>query len=395
MKKKVIVTCFSFFILIVLAICYLPFHFQNNSANFSIRPFLLMSLVKNQQLKQQLWSCKQQDLRENSLVFAHRGASIQFPEHTKEAYIAAASQGAAVLECDVVFTKDKELVCRHADNDLHMTTNILETPLASKCTQPFQAAVLDNQGNVLQPAKAECRTTDITLTEFKSLKGKPFWANHKAQDIQSYMYPSWRNWRQTFLYAKTGTLMTHAESIALFRSLNKKMIPELKQPKIAMPFDGFTDDMLRQKVLDEYQQANVAPQNVFLSSSDLAAIQYWLKTPNPYQAQITWVDVQQDISLLPNLKNQGVNYIAAPISQLLQYDNDKIEATKYATTLKQQNFQIIAWTLETSGFYQKISQYELIDYLLKQLKVFGIFTDWSETVTYYGNCLANEYNTHN
>ena len=34
--------------------------------------------------------------------------------------------GAGIVECDVTFTKDKQLVCRHAQNDLHTTTNILE-----------------------------------------------------------------------------------------------------------------------------------------------------------------------------------------------------------------------------------------------------------------------------
>ena len=50
--------------------------------------------------------------------------------------------GAGIVECDVTFTKDKELVCRHAQNDLHTTTNILATPLAAKCTQAVHAGHL-------------------------------------------------------------------------------------------------------------------------------------------------------------------------------------------------------------------------------------------------------------
>jgi hypothetical protein len=50
--------------------------------------------------------------------------------------------GAGIQECDVTFTKDGELVCRHDECDLHTTTNILVTNLASKCTQPFTPAVL-------------------------------------------------------------------------------------------------------------------------------------------------------------------------------------------------------------------------------------------------------------
>jgi glycerophosphoryl diester phosphodiesterase len=42
-------------------------------------------------------------------IDGHRGAAMQFPEHTFESYMAAAIQGAGVIECDVTFTKDKQL----------------------------------------------------------------------------------------------------------------------------------------------------------------------------------------------------------------------------------------------------------------------------------------------
>ena len=46
--------------------------------------------------------------------------------------------------------------------------------------------------------------------------------------------PRWR----TDLYANSGTLMTHDESIALIKSLGAKFTPELKSPEVPMPFDG-------------------------------------------------------------------------------------------------------------------------------------------------------------
>ena len=45
---------------------------------------------------------------------AHRGASLQYPEHTREAYVAGIYQGAGLVECDVAVTADGELVCRHS-----------------------------------------------------------------------------------------------------------------------------------------------------------------------------------------------------------------------------------------------------------------------------------------
>jgi glycerophosphoryl diester phosphodiesterase len=102
------------------------------------RPFFLVSQMQDSPLKQQLQQCSKGPFRKTNFSIGHRGAALMFPEHTRESYEAAAKMGAGVLECDVTFTKDKELVCRHAQNDLHTSTNILLTPLAAKCTKPFE-----------------------------------------------------------------------------------------------------------------------------------------------------------------------------------------------------------------------------------------------------------------
>ena len=47
------------------------------------------------------------------LIYAHRGASFDFPEMSREAYLAAVSQGADGFECDLRLTKDKVIVCWH------------------------------------------------------------------------------------------------------------------------------------------------------------------------------------------------------------------------------------------------------------------------------------------
>jgi glycerophosphoryl diester phosphodiesterase len=46
-------------------------------------------------------------------IYAHRGASADFPEHTLAAYEAAVAQGAAGFECDVRLTKDEVPVLWH------------------------------------------------------------------------------------------------------------------------------------------------------------------------------------------------------------------------------------------------------------------------------------------
>ncbi len=57
------------------------------------------------------------------LVFGHRGASGYRPENTIEAFELAIAQGADGVECDLVPTKDGELIIRH-ENWLNGTTDI-------------------------------------------------------------------------------------------------------------------------------------------------------------------------------------------------------------------------------------------------------------------------------
>ncbi|MEI7475960.1 MAG: glycerophosphodiester phosphodiesterase family protein [Actinomycetes bacterium] len=53
-------------------------------------------------------------------IYAHRGASIDFPEMTMDAYKAAVDQGADGLECDVRLTKDNQILLWH-DADMKRT----------------------------------------------------------------------------------------------------------------------------------------------------------------------------------------------------------------------------------------------------------------------------------
>ena len=76
--------------------------------------------------------------------------------------------GAGIVECDVTFTKDKELVCRHAQNDLHTTTtNILATPLAAQCTTPVRG-----RSRTARTRRSNAARPDITLADFRTLVGK-------------------------------------------------------------------------------------------------------------------------------------------------------------------------------------------------------------------------------
>ena len=78
------------------------------------RPYYLVEAMDPGPLKTALQQCSEKPLKKADFSIGHRGAALQFPEHTKESYEAGARMGAGILECDVTFTSDGELVCRHA-----------------------------------------------------------------------------------------------------------------------------------------------------------------------------------------------------------------------------------------------------------------------------------------
>lgn len=372
------------------------------------RPYQLVQDMDASPLKDKLASCANKPVVASDFSIGHRGAALQFPEHTKESYEAAAVMGAGILECDVTFTKDKELVCRHSQCDLHTTTNILETELASKCSVPFTPA----NPATGQKAQVSCCTSDITLAEFKTLKGKMDAGNSNATTIAEYMdaTPSWR----TDLYTAKGTLMTHAESIALFKKLGVKMTPELKSASVDMPYDGdFTQEDYAQKMINEYKAANVKPSHVFAQSFNIDDVKYWIANEPEFGKQAVYLDSRvynmdagydEAVASMSNIKAAGINYIAPPMFALVELDNNKIVASDYAKAAKDNDINIITWTLERSGllkdgggWYYKTTNdvinndgdmYDLLHVLASDVGIKGIFSDWPATVTYYASCMG-------
>ncbi len=80
------------------------------------RPYFLVNDMQNSKLKTELQECSEDPFHKTDFSIGHRGAALQFAEHTKQSYEAAARMGAGIVECDVTFTKDKELVCRHSQS---------------------------------------------------------------------------------------------------------------------------------------------------------------------------------------------------------------------------------------------------------------------------------------
>jgi glycerophosphoryl diester phosphodiesterase len=381
-------------------------------ADLGPRPFYLVDDLEDGELKEALQACEAGPFYRSEFSIGHRGAPLQFPEHTRESYVAAARMGAGILECDVAFTKDRELVCRHSQCDLHTTTNILATDLASQCSVPFMPA--DAQTG--SQASAQCCTSDVTLAEFQTLRGKMDSSDPDATSVEAYLggTAAWR----TDLYAQNGTLMTHAESIALFAELGVKMTPELKAPEVAMPYEGsYTQEDYAAQMLEDYRAAGIDPVNVYPQSFDLSDVWYWIETQPEFADRVVYLDGRDsedsfdpmDLATLDpsmeELAERGLKIIAPPVWMLVTTkENGTIVPSAYATAAKDAGLEIIAWSLERSGplaggggyYFQSVSDaiesdgdvLTVLDVLAKDVGVMGVFSDWPATTTFYANCMG-------
>ena len=366
----------------------------DNTVQLGPRPFFLVDDMREGPLKRKLQACFKGPFKRTDFSIGHRGACMQFPEHTRESYIAAARMGAGIMECDVTFTKDQELVCRHAQNDLHTTTNILVTELAAKCTKPFTPATFDADGNLVTPASAECRASDITLAEFKTLRGKMDASNPRAKTPEEYLGGT-ANWR-TDLYSgpTSGTLMTHKESIDLFKKLGVKMTPELKSPSVDMPFEGFTQEAYARKMIDEYKAAGVPPRNVWPQSFNKDDVLYWIRNEPRFGKQAVYLDDANTVADLPganelaSYKAEGINIVAPPMFALLAVENGKIVPSQYAKDAKAAGNNGFYYQTIDSAIQREGDMMTVLDVLAREVGILGIFSDWPATVTYYANCMG-------
>jgi glycerophosphoryl diester phosphodiesterase len=379
----------------------------NSTIQLGQRPFYLIDGMDGGMLRDRLQQCRKGPFYKTDFSIGHRGAALQFPEHTRESYEAAARQGAGIVECDITFTKDGELVCRHAECDLHTTTNIVDTPLNAKCTTPWSGP----------GSSPKCCASDLTLAEFRTLIGKMDASNPAATTAEGYLggTASWR----TDLYTGRGKLLTFAESIRLNQRLGVRHTPELKggdPVRINAVFGSQAG--YAQKAVDELKAAGVKPRDVWLQSFDLNDVLYWIEKAPQYGRQAVYLDdidptvspaiPRLTLAELQDLKARGVRIFAPPMWALLSVSGSEVVPSQYARDIKAAGLQIITWTFERADLRKGASQggwyyqfdptgaairkdsdmYKALDVLAKKVGILGIFSDWPATVTYYANCMG-------
>jgi glycerophosphoryl diester phosphodiesterase len=208
----------------------------------------------------------------------------------------------------------------------------------------------------------------------------------------------------------SGTLLTHRESIELFKKLGVMMTPELKEAVVPMPFDGFTQGDYAQKLIDEYKQSQVPPGHVWPQSFNIADVLYWVQNEAPFGRQAVYLDDAETVADLPSYpelvgyRTQGINIVAPPIFALLGTDaGGNLVPAQYAIDARNAGLDIITWSLERSGlvagnskdfYYQTFGSaikregdmMQVLDVLAQQVGILGIFSDWPATPAFYANC---------
>ena len=385
-------------------------HDKPDSVQLGPRPFYLVQGMDEGKLKDRLMQCENGPFYRTDFSIGHRGAALQFPEHSDASYRAGAKMGAGIVECDVTFTKDGELVCRHSECDLQTTTNIVATDLNSKCTVPWSGPG--------QNPRPQCCTSDLTLDEFKSLKPKMDASNPNATTPEGYLggTASWR----TDLYTGQAKVMTFKESIALNQELGVKHTPELKgadhQDRVDAIFGS--QAAYAQKFIDELKNAGVSPKDAWVQSFNKDDILYWIKNEPRFGKQAVYLDSidptvtpaipRQTLDELKQLKQNGVRIIAPPMWALLSVNAaGEVVPSEYANDIKKVGLDIITWTFERAdlrkgaskaGWYylfdpqgkaikKDSDMYKALDVLARKVGILGIFSDWPATVTYYANCM--------
>jgi glycerophosphoryl diester phosphodiesterase len=385
---------------------------REQSVQLGPRPFYLVEGMDESGLKDRLLKCEDGPFRRTDFSIAHRGAAMQFPEHSDISYRAGARMGAGIVECDVTFTNDGELVCRHSECDLHTTTDIVATPLNAKCTVPWTGPVGPN------PAPL-CCASDLTLSEYQSLKAKMDASNPAATTAQGYLggTAAWR----TDLYVGQARVITLEESIALNQELGVKHTPELKgatfQDRVNTVFGS--QQAYAQKLIDTLRDHGVAPKDAWVQSFNLDDVLYWIENEPEFGKQAVYLDdidptagpaiPRLSLAELRDLKRQGVRIFAPPMWALLSVtDAGDVVPSQYARDIRAAGLDIITWTFERSdlrqgaakgGWYYQFDptgkairkdsdMYKALDVLARQVRILGIFSDWPATVTYYANCMG-------
>lgn len=243
------------------------------------------------------------------LVFAHRGASGERPEHTLGAYRLAMEQGADYVEPDLRMTRDGVFIALH-DATLNRTTDVEGRPEFAD-----RARVETNGVRHWHPE-------DFTLAEVKVLRAR--------QGVKG----------RSAMYDLQESIPSLAEVVALVREFNRAsgrkvgLVPELR---------GHADEFVR-FVKDHALQDPAGPP-LYLQSFELGT----LKQVRPHlHAPCAWLlGDRPTSSQLADLKG-AIDALAVSKKAVLEEGS-----AEWIRDVHAQGFKVIAWTFADDSYPRK------------------------------------------
>jgi len=307
------------------------------------------------------------------VIIAHRAASGYLPEHTIEGVVLAHGMGADYIEQDLVLSKDDVPVVLH---DIHLET-------VTDVKQRFPArARKDGRFYAL----------DFTLAELKTLRV------HERTD---------ENGKQVFPHRYQGhrvfRIPTFEEEIHLINELNRTrgtdvgFYPEIKSPKWhrqqGHDISKIVLAMLRRYGLDD------ANANVYVQCFDFDEVKR-LRNQLGLKAKLIqligendWHEADTDYDQLQT--EQGLKAVAKVangigpwLQQLGQFNNGQWHSSGLVARAHQQGLLVHPYTLRADQLPDGVTMAQAVGLLFGQLKVDGLFTDFTDKVVALRTSLA-------
>ena len=301
------------------------------------------------------------------LVIAHRGASGYLPEHTRPAKVLAHIMGADFLEQDIVATRDDELIVLH---DIHIDT---VTDVATRYP-----------GRERSDGRFFAR--DFDMAEIRTLTA---WERMKSDGTAVYpdRYP-----------AKTGHYRIHTfrEEMQLVNRLNAAtgreagIYPEIKSPAWHKQEGIDISKLVLEQILEFHGSGN--KELVYVQCFDdveLRRLKVDLDCPWKLEQLIgknSWNEAATDYNELRRPEGLAriaeIAYGIGPhISQLYVVNNGKRESSLLVKQAHELKLVVHPYTFRSDDLPEDFaSMEELVRYCVVDLKVDGLFTDFTDQV---------------
>ena len=297
------------------------------------------------------------------LVIAHRGASGYLPEHTLESVALAYAQGADFIEQDLVVTKDSKIVVLH-DIHLETVTNV-EQVFPSRNRQDGRYYALD-----------------FTLAELKTLNV------HERQNRQgTQVFPNRYQGKGTFHIA------TFEEQIELIQQLNRQLnkttgfYSEIKSPawhrEQGVDISQLVMAVLRKHKLDDANKA------IYVQCFDFAETQ---RLRNDLKVKVKlvqligendWQESPTDFDFLKTpLGLEAIAKVAQGIGPWIPQliDLKTMLPTPFVKQAHIAGLKVHPYTFRKDALPDNTEQEQVLNVLFEELKVDGVFTDFTDTV---------------